>query len=205
LSVEATPLVLRNHKSKLQERMQPRLLHDQTNLNQSVFSPSSLGKKETNESRSEAALLPSELEIENVHEQLTATHEESSLTDWVDNMRQAVLVWMERQRQVIDCERIQTNQEVESYQHALVSLQERYQDLQEVHSKTDHKYEQMREQFGHIIDYQQSRIEVLEKQLKMSQQAPNARKLAPLVTTMHAEDTEDATPRTSPTVRTNWL
>jgi hypothetical protein len=186
LSVDATPLVLRQQRRDKPDYapMQPRLLNDQTNL--SLLSQKMLDNDMQNfESALNKSMEATGYPGEVLEEQPAANrslqfspHRTTAPSDWVENMRQAVHQWMVQQRLVIDCERAQISQQTESYAHALVQLQGKYDALQATHQDFVRHNEQMQEQFRQIVAYQQARIHQLEKGLKVKGD-PQTRPLSP--------------------------
>jgi hypothetical protein len=207
LSVEATPMVLRqqrvtNSKPMMHHRspMQPRgILVDQTNQQYQVNNDNpypnvfeSPIKQSGTQSQSAQNHVNEQAKIKNMNIPPHHHRTTKDADDWVETMRHAVHEWMEKQRQVIACERSQVTQQLESYQHALVVLQGKYDKLQAEHKHGLVQHERMQEQLRQVMDYQQSRIEQLESQLKSRQVN------IPPYAQDSAKEVEDLTPHPQP-------
>ncbi|GKZ00096.1 hypothetical protein MPSEU_000963000 [Mayamaea pseudoterrestris] len=103
----------------------------------------------------------------NHSQQLQSTLQAIAPSDWTEQMRNAVHRWVNRERELIDCERAQVSQQLESYAQALVQLQEKYDALQATHQDSVQQYEKLHEQMHKGLMYQQHRIAELEDQLNM--------------------------------------
>lgn len=170
--VEATPLVLRQQQQKsgantkldLDVGMQPRLLRDQTN--HSFSSHDSTKKDEDNLKASHTESSESkEKACKETTDKLPSALNLTSQLDWVERMRYAVHEWMKQQRGVIECERTQVTEQLQSYQHALVRLQAKYDALQQKYEDDMHQADRLQNHLRQHITHQQLHIDDLEKSL----------------------------------------